>query len=141
MIEITSSLSIDESEIQFDFVRSSGPGGQNVNKVSTGVQLRFDVRASPSLPGDVKMRLDRLAGSRMTADGVLVIDAHRYRTQDQNRADALMRLISLLTQAAVAPRPRHATRPTQASRVRRLEAKHLHSAIKHLRRTSRQGEE
>ncbi len=141
MIEVTPSLSIDENEIQYDFIRSSGPGGQNVNKVSTGVQLRFDVRSSPGLPEDLKTRLAHLAGSRMTVEGVLVIDAHRFRSQEQNRADALMRFISLLQQAASAPRPRRPTRPTHASMLRRLEGKHQRSATKRLRRTSRQIEE
>ena len=113
MIEITPSLSINESELQFDFVRASGPGGQNVNKVSTAVQLRFDLAHSVSLPEDVKARLAKLAGRRLTADGELQLIARRYRTQEQNRADALGRLVTLVQKAAEAPRPRRRTRPTR----------------------------
>ncbi|RPJ45783.1 MAG: aminoacyl-tRNA hydrolase [Chloroflexi bacterium] len=134
MIEITPSLSIDESEIQYDFVRSSGPGGQNVNKVATAVQLRFDVAHSPSLPDDVKSRLATAAGSRLTGDGILIIEARQYRTQDQNRADALLRLIDLLRQAANPPRPRKKTRPSVAAKARRLDEKKKRSDVKHLRR-------
>jgi ribosome-associated protein len=134
MIEITSSLSIEESEIQYDFIRSSGPGGQNVNKVSTAVQLRFDVAHSPSLPEDVKTRLAAVAGSRMTGEGVLVIEARQYRSQDQNRADALLRLVDLLRQVANPPKPRKKTRPSVAAKARRLDEKRKHSEIKHLRR-------
>src|SRR5262244_1913081 len=115
MIRITDSISIDESELSESFVRASGPGGQNVNKLSTAVQLRFDVRHSPSLPNDVAVRLMRLAGKRMTKDGVLVLIAQNHRTQERNRADALERLISLIQQAAVRPIPRRATKPPKAS--------------------------
>lgn len=134
MIEITPTLSIDENEIQLDFVRSSGPGGQNVNKVSTAVQLRFDVVHSPGLPEAVKQRLARLAGSRMTGEGVLLIDAHQYRTQEQNRADAELRLVELIRQAAHPPRPRKPTRPGAAARARRMEDKRHRGEIKRMRR-------
>ena len=136
MIEVTPTLSIDENELQLDFVRSSGPGGQNVNKVSTAVQLRFDALHSPSLPAEVKERLSQLAGSRMTTEGVLVIDAHQYRTQEQNRADALLRLVDLLRQAAHKPRPRKRTRPGASAKAQRLDEKHHRGEIKRLRRYS-----
>jgi ribosome-associated protein len=135
MIPVTPHISIDEREIEESFVRSSGPGGQNVNKLSTAVQLRFDVRHSPSLPGDVRERLVRLAGSRMTNDGVLVIIAQRHRTQPRNREDALDRLIELIRQAAVRPVKRRPTKPTKASRERRIEGKKRRAGIKHLRRS------
>jgi len=134
MIRVTPHISIDEREINESFVRASGPGGQNVNKLSTAVQLRFDVRQSPSLPGDVKARLERLAGSRLTRDGVLVIIAQRHRTQARNRDDALDRLLDLIRDAAVAPIKRRPTRPTKASRERRIEGKKRRAGVKHLRR-------
>jgi ribosome-associated protein len=112
MIRVTDQIGIDESEIDESFVRSSGPGGQNVNKLSTAVQLRFDVRRSPALPNDVAVRLMRLAGKRMTKDGVLVLIAQNHRTQERNRAEALERLIALIQEAAVRPVPRRATKPT-----------------------------
>ena len=130
MIHVTDQIDIDESEIEESFVRSSGPGGQNVNKLSTAVQLRFDVRASPSLPNDVALRLMRLAGSRMTKDGVLVIIAQNHRTQERNRAEARERLIDLIAAAAVKPIPRRPTKPTKASRQKRLEGKKHRSVIK-----------
>ena len=133
MIRITDHISIDESELDESFIRSSGPGGQNVNKLSTAVQLRFDVRRSPSLPGDVRGRLERLAGRRLTRDGVLIITAQNQRTQERNRADALDRLVELIRQAAVRPIPRRATKPTKASRRRRLDFKKRRSGIKALR--------
>lgn len=135
MIAVTRSITIDERELQMDFVRSSGPGGQNVNKVATAVQLRFDVRRSPSLPDDVRQRLMRLAGKRLTADGVLLIDARRFRTQEQNREDAISRLVHLIRQAAEKPKARRPTKPTLASQQRRLESKRHRSQTKRLRRS------
>jgi len=133
MIPVTPQISIDESELSETFIRGSGPGGQNVNKVATAVQLRFDVRRSPSLPGDVRARLERLAGKRLTAEGVLVITAQRHRTQERNREDAVERLVALVRQAAERPKPRRATRPTLASKKRRLEAKTRRAEVKRLR--------
>src|SRR5688500_6599143 len=111
MIHITRTIAIDEREIEESFIRASGPGGQNVNKLSTAVQLRFDARHSPSLPPDVKMRLQAIAGKRLTKDGVLVITAQKHRTQERNRADALERLVEMIRRAAIAPVPRRATKP------------------------------
>ena len=133
MIHVTSKIDIGEDELEERFVRASGPGGQNVNKLSSAVQLRFDVRRSPSLPDDVRARLERLAGRRLTRAGVLVIIAQRHRTQERNRQDALDRLIELIRQAAVAPTPRRPTRPTKGSRERRLESKKRRASIKGLR--------
>jgi ribosome-associated protein len=133
MIRVTDRISIDESEISETFVRSSGPGGQNVNKLSTAVQLRFDVRNSPSLPDDVRMRLARLAGRRLTNEGVLVLIAQNHRTQERNRADALERLLELIREAAVRPIPRRPTKPTKGSRERRIETKKRRSGVKRLR--------
>jgi ribosome-associated protein len=133
MIEISSSVSINEDEIQIDFIRASGPGGQNVNKVSSAAQLRFDIRNSPSLEPDVKERLIKLAGSRVTDDGILIIEAKRYRTQEQNRFDAIRRLITLVQKALEKPKTRHKTRPTLASKQKRLEAKRQRSQKKRLR--------
>ena len=135
MINITRTIAIDEREIQLDFTRTSGPGGQNVNKVATAVQLRFDVANSPSLPPDVRARLMQLAGRRISASGILVIDARRFRTQEQNRRDALTRLVDLIRRAAETPRPRRKTKPTHASKRRRMEAKRRRSETKHLRRS------
>ena len=135
MIPVTATIAIDEREITEDFVRSSGPGGQNVNKLSTAVQLRFDVRHSPSLAPDIRARLERLAGSRLTRDGVLVIAAQRHRTQLRNRQDALERLLELIRQAAVRPIKRRPTWPTAGSRERRIEGKKRRGGIKQLRRT------
>ena len=134
MIRITPGIAIDEHEIEESFVRASGPGGQNVNKLATAVQLRFNVRGSPSLPDDVRERLERLAGSRLTRDGHLVIIAQRHRMQGRNREDALERLIDLIRRAAVAPRVRRPTRPTKASRQRRVEAKKHRAGLKQMRR-------
>ena len=141
MIRVTDAIAIDEREIQEDFVRSSGPGGQNVNKVATAVQLRFDVANSPSLPDDVRQRLIRLAGKRITAGGVLIVEARRFRTQERNRRDALDRLVKLIVRAASKPKTRRRTRPTPASRQRRLEAKRRQSQAKRLRKPVAGGED
>jgi ribosome-associated protein len=134
MIEVTSAIKIEESEIQYDFIRASGPGGQNVNKVASSVQLRFDVRNSPSLDPDVKERLIKLAGSRITEAGILIIEAKRYRTQDQNRLDATQRLIALIQKALEKPKPRKKTRPSAAAMAKRLEAKKRRGDAKLARR-------
>jgi len=136
MIQITDRLSIDEGELEETFIRASGPGGQNVNKLASAVQLRFDVRHSPSLPEAVRARLERLAGRRLTREGVLVITAQRHRTQERNRADARERLCELIREAATPPVPRRPTRPTRASKERRIESKKRRATIKGLRRTS-----
>ncbi len=135
MIPITRAIALDEREIEERFVRASGPGGQNVNKLSTAVQLRFDVRRSPSLPDDVRARLETLSGRRLSKDGVLTITAQRHRTQERNRSEALERLVAMIRQAAVPPVPRRATKPSAGERRRRFEAKSRRSAIKSLRRT------
>jgi ribosome-associated protein len=135
-IQITPTLAIDESEIQYEFVRAAGPGGQNVNKVATAVQLRFDAAHSSSLPEGVRQRLFRLAGKRLTTDGVLVIEARRFRTQEQNRQDALDRLVILLRRAAEPAKPRRPTKPTAASQERRLESKRRRSEVKRARRST-----
>jgi ribosome-associated protein len=133
MIRIDHRISIDERELEERFIRASGPGGQNVNKLATAVQLRFDVRHSPSLPAQVRTRLERLAGRRLTRDGELVINAQRHRTQERNRQDALERLIALIQRAAVAPVPRRPTKPTAGARERRLQSKKHRGSIKDLR--------
>jgi ribosome-associated protein len=133
MIRVTPRISIDEREIEESFIRASGPGGQNVNKVSSAVQIRFDVRRSPSLSEDVRARLAALAGQKLTQDGVLVITAQRHRSQLLNRADAIERLVALIRRAADRPIPRRPTRPTLGSKRRRLEEKGNRGAIKALR--------
>ena len=132
MIEITHSLQIDERELQIDFIRASGPGGQNVNKVATAVQLRFDVRAS-SLPEEVKSRLIQLAGNRITSEGVLLIEAKRFRTQEKNREDAIHRFVELVRKSLVKPKARKKTKPTQSSKEERLKEKKKRGEIKKLR--------
>src|SRR5438067_12438431 len=135
MIRINDSISIDERELDERFVRASGPGGQNVNKVSTAVQLRFDLRRSPNLPDEVRGRLARLAGNRLTRNGVIVIAAQRHRTLERNRKDALDRLVQLMRRAAVAPAIRRASKPPAASRERRLQSKRRRALVKDLRQS------
>ena len=134
LIPINCHLFLDDGEIEESFVRASGPGGQNVNKVSSAVQIRFDLSGSRSLPEDLRERLGRFAGRRLTRDGVIVIIAQRYRTRERNRQDALDRLIALIRRAAVPPVPRRPTKPSRAAKERRLQAKAKRSAIKELRR-------
>ena len=134
MIEITPSIQIDERELQIDFIRSSGPGGQNVNKVATAVQLRFDVSAS-TLPEDVRARLLHLAGKRATSEGALVIEAKRFRTQEQNREDAIQRFVELVRKALLKPRARKKTKPTQASKEERIKEKKRRGEIKKMRQS------
>jgi ribosome-associated protein len=133
MIPVTAKIALDEREIAEFFVRASGPGGQNVNKVASAVQLRFDARRSPSLPADVRSRLERLAGSRLTRDGVIVIIAQRHRAQARNREDALARLLDLIRRAAHPPPRRRVTKPPAAARERRIERKKRRAGIKRLR--------
>lgn len=133
MIRVTHGIELDEREFVLRFVRSSGPGGQNVNKVATAVQLRFDAAHSPSFPDDVRARLLKLAGRRATREGVIVIDARRHRTQEANRRDAVERLVTLVAHAAVRPRRRRSTKPTGASRERHIKAKRVRSETKRVR--------
>ena len=133
MIQIAPTIALDESELEITFVRSSGPGGQNVNKVATAAQLRFDVAHSRSLPGAVRERLVARIGSRLTRDGVLIITARRFRTQERNRADAVERLVAMIRSAATPPRPRRKTRTPRAAKARRVDAKRRRSATKRLR--------
>jgi ribosome-associated protein len=133
MLKVSEKIAIPERELEERFVRASGPGGQNVNKVSTAVELRFDAGSSPSLPADVRARLRHIAGRRLTDEGILVIRAERFRTQERNREDARERLAELICRAAVVPKRRIATRPTRASKERRHEAKAKRSRVKHLR--------
>ncbi len=136
MIEITPTLVIDESEIQLDFIRSSGPGGQNVNKVATGVQLRFNVDTSPTLPEEIKLRLRSIARNRITEGGELIIEAKRFRTQEQNREDAIARLVALIFQATEKPKPRKKTKPSAAAQAERIEEKKRRGAVKRSRRAA-----
>lgn len=140
MITIPPNIEIHEKELTFEFVRSSGPGGQNVNKVSTAVQLRFDVQGSAGIPDDIKSRLRKLAGKRLTDEGVLIIRANRFRKQEQNRQDAKDRLIQLLKAALIKPKKRIRTRPTKAARERKLAAKKQRGQLKRLRQKVSNGE-
>ena len=133
MLHIIGDIEIDESEIQFEFTHASGPGGQNINKVATAVRLRFDVVNSPSLPDEIRERLIRLAGRRMTDKGVLIIEARRFRTRERNRQDAMGRILELIRKATEKPKPRRKTRPTIASKMRRLQTKRRHSRTKRMR--------
>src|SRR6188474_1091753 len=135
MIEITPTFNIDERELQLDFVRASGPGGQNVNKVATAVQLRFDVTHS-TLPEEAKTRLMQLAGKRMSSEGILLLEAKRFRTQEQNRENALQRFIELVQKALIPPKPRKRTKPTALSKTKRLKAKRIKADTKRLRKKS-----
>ena len=134
MLEISQNIHLEDEELHFDFIRSAGPGGQNVNKVATACQLRFDVRLSTSLPELIKERLIKLAGSRMTDDGLLVLEAKRYRTQEQNRADAILRLTALIQKATIEPKTRRATRPSLSAKAERVDSKKKRGETKQARR-------
>lgn len=136
MLEITPSTQIDERELQLEYIRASGPGGQNVNKVATAVQLRFDITHSPSLASDTKGRLIRLAGKRANADGVLIIEAKRFRSQERNREDAIERFAELVRKSLIKPQKRIKTKPTRASSQKRLNTKKIKGRIKTMRRKS-----
>ncbi len=133
MIPVTTNITLSDNEIKVSFTHASGPGGQNVNKVATAVKLTFDIVNSPSLPQDVKKRLQALGGRRVTKEGALIIDARRYRTQERNRQDAVDRLVSLVRNAASKPKPRKRTRPTRASREKRIQSKRNRSVVKQMR--------
>ena len=137
MIAVTPEISIAAQELRFEFVRASGPGGQNVNKVASAVQLRFDVDRTNALPGEVKRRLRKIAGKKLSADGILIIQASRFKSQEQNRQDAVGRLVNLIRQAAARPKKRVKTRPSRKSRLRRLEAKRRRSQVKRNREAVR----
>jgi len=139
MIEITPSIQIGDEEIEFTFIRSPGPGGQNVNKVSSAVQLRFNVHGTPSIPPNVKQRLFKLAGRKLTSEGVLIIEARQYRSQERNRQAAVERLVRLIQQACEPQKPRHKTKPTHAATIQRLESKRKRGEIKRLRRDTEIG--
>ena len=137
MLQITPALQIDENELRFEFVRASGPGGQNVNKVATAVQLRFDISNSPSLASDVKGRLIRLAGSKVNVDGIMLIEGKRFRTQEANREDVIHRFVELVRKSVVPPKPRKKTKPTTASKEKRLKEKKQRGEIKKYRQSKK----